>query len=85
VDPTQWLHVFQVRVLRRLVRQSHVLVATDLRNEYNATDFLDLWVLRWRDTVHVASDLNTQVRDADEALEDVLGEHVRVTYLLEVI
>ena len=61
MNPAERLHILQVRMLRALMRQCHILVAAILRHEHNATDLLDLWVLRRRDAVHVSGDLNAQV------------------------
>lgn len=59
VDPTERLHVFKIGMLWALVRQSHVLVATRLGDEYDTSDLLDLRVLGRTDTVHVACDLDS--------------------------
>ena len=84
VDPAKRLHVPQVRVVGRLMGQSHRLVVSDLRHQHDAADLFDLRVV-WRGhAIHVASDLDSQVRYADEPFEDVFGQDVSIADLLEV-
>ena len=85
VDPAKRLHIFQVWVLWTLVWQCDVLIATDLRHENDGPDLLDLWILRRANTIHVASDLDAQICNANEALENVLGKDISVANLLQVI
>ena len=85
VDPAKRLHIFQVWVFWTLVWQCDVLIATDLRHENDGPYLLDLWILRWADTIHVASDLDAEICDADKTLENVLWQDISVAYLLQVI
>lgn len=85
VKPSKRLHVLQVRMFRALVRESHVLVSTNLRDHHDSSDFLHHWVIRRAHSVHVTSDLSSQIRNADESLEDILRQYVSVAYLFEII
>ena len=73
MDPTQRLQVFQVGVLRHLVGQADILVGANLRNHDDCSDFLDKWIVRRADSIHVARNLDPEVADTYEPLEDVLG------------
>ena len=85
VNPSKWLHVFQVWMLRTLVWQCYILVASNLRHKDDSANLLDLRVFSWRDTVHVAGNLDTKVRNADESLQNILRQYISVTNLLQVI
>ena len=85
MDPSERLHILEVGVLWTLMGKSHTLVVAYLRHQDDSSDLLHLWVLSWRNAVHVASDLSAKIRDADESLEDILGEHVGVANFFEVI
>ena len=73
MNPSKRLHVFQVRVLRALMRQCNVLIATNLGHKNDSTNLFDLRILRRANTVHVASYLDTQVSDTNKAFEHVFG------------
>mmetsp|Transcript_97181 Transcript_97181/g.274889 ORF Transcript_97181/g.274889 Transcript_97181/m.274889 type:complete len:239 (-) Transcript_97181:6012-6728(-) len=60
-------------------------MSPDLRHQDHAPDLLHLGVVGRRDAIQVRRDLGPQVADADEALQDVLGHHVRVTRLTDVL
>ena len=81
MDPSKRLHVFQIRMLWALMRQGHILVTSYLRNKDNGSDLLDLRIFGWRDSIHVASNLDSQIRDADESFEDILGKHIGIAHL----
>mmetsp|Transcript_46495 Transcript_46495/g.113223 ORF Transcript_46495/g.113223 Transcript_46495/m.113223 type:complete len:463 (-) Transcript_46495:5607-6995(-) len=72
-------------MIRQVMRQRHPLVVPELRRHHNAPDLLDRRIVRGGDAVEVASDLRAEVGDADELLEDVLGEHVRVPAVPRVV
>lgn len=59
VDPAQRFHVFQVRMLRTLMRKRDVLVATNLRNKNDSSDFFDLRVFRRGHAVHETCNLDS--------------------------
>mmetsp|Transcript_13958 Transcript_13958/g.40458 ORF Transcript_13958/g.40458 Transcript_13958/m.40458 type:complete len:470 (-) Transcript_13958:5660-7069(-) len=85
VQPAERLQVGQVVVLREARRQVYLLVVAPLRRHHDAADLLDLRVVGRADAVHVAGDLRAQVGDADELLQEVLGHHVRVAGVADVV
>ena len=76
MQPSQGLHIRKVRMLRCLLRQRHILIGTDLRDHHNSPNLLDHWIVRWTDSIHVSGNLGAQISDADEALEDILRQHI---------
>mmetsp|Transcript_21771 Transcript_21771/g.52020 ORF Transcript_21771/g.52020 Transcript_21771/m.52020 type:complete len:264 (-) Transcript_21771:6449-7240(-) len=85
VHPPERLEVAQVLVLREGRRQVNVLVVAPLRRHDHAPDLLHLWVVRRAHAVEVARYLGSEVRDADELLQDVLGHDVGVPSLTDVV
>eukprot|EP00123_Amoebidium_parasiticum_P018098 comp24100_c1_seq1/m.43518 comp24100_c1_seq1/g.43518 ORF comp24100_c1_seq1/g.43518 comp24100_c1_seq1/m.43518 type:complete len:303 (+) comp24100_c1_seq1:521-1429(+) len=85
VDPAQWLKVLEVLVLRQTPRKVHLLVCAPLRDHNNGPDLVDLRVVWGVHPVHEARDLCAQIRDDNKLLEDVLGQHVRESCLLDVV
>mmetsp|Transcript_889 Transcript_889/g.2134 ORF Transcript_889/g.2134 Transcript_889/m.2134 type:complete len:262 (-) Transcript_889:6456-7241(-) len=85
VDPTQRLEVPQMVVVGQLSRQRHGVVGTHLRHHDHASNLLHLGVVWRRNAVEVCRYLRPQVTDADEGLQDVLGHHVRVACLADVL
>ena len=73
MNPSQWLHILKVGMLWHLMRESNILVGTYLRHQHNAANFLDIRIIRWTHSVEIASYLNPQVTDANEALQNILG------------
>ena len=61
MDPPKRLHVLKIGVLRTLVRKCDVLVASDLRDENDRSDLLNLRILRWTDTIHVPCNLDAKI------------------------
>ena len=76
VDDAERLHVLEVLVLRKLVRQLDVAQTADLGHHDDALDLLDLVVVGGRGAVEVTGDLDAQIGNGDEALENVLGHDV---------
>lgn len=58
------------------MREGNGVLGADLRDERNAPDFLDIRVVRRGHAVHVPNNLRSEVSDADELLEDILGYDV---------
>mmetsp|Transcript_8475 Transcript_8475/g.28819 ORF Transcript_8475/g.28819 Transcript_8475/m.28819 type:complete len:688 (+) Transcript_8475:1085-3148(+) len=85
VEPPQRLHALEVLVVGDGRGHVHLLVRAPLGHEDDAADLLDLGVVGRAHAVHVAHHLRAEVRDADELLEEVLGEHVRVAVLRAVL
>ena len=85
MNPTQRLHILQIRMFRTLMRQSNYLIVSNLGNQNDSSNFFDLGIVRGRYTVHVACYLNSQVRNADKLLEHVLGQHICVSRFLQVL
>ena len=61
------------------------LMSTPLRWQSDATNFLDLRFVRGRNTVEVPGDLGPQVTDHDKLLEDIFGENVSESGLLDFV
>mmetsp|Transcript_39335 Transcript_39335/g.83813 ORF Transcript_39335/g.83813 Transcript_39335/m.83813 type:complete len:1257 (-) Transcript_39335:3240-7010(-) len=85
VDPAEGLQVPQMVVVRQLRRQGHASVVAHLGNHHHASDLLHLRIVRRRNTVEVCRDLSSEVRNADEGLQDVLGHDVRVARFSDVL
>jgi len=64
VDPAEWLQVFEIWVVREVVRKGAALVSTDLRDHYDATYLFHRFVIFWSDAVEEASNLDSEVADA---------------------
>lgn len=85
MDPAKRFKVLQIGVLWHLVWQTDILVGTNLRYHNYSSYFLDKWVVRRTYSVHEARNLNPKVTDADEPLEDILGEYIGVSSFLDVV
>lgn len=85
MNPTQWLHISQVRVIREIVWYTTVLISSNLRYHDDAFNFFDLIVVGRGHTVEVAAYLNSQIADTNETFQNVLRHHVSNTRLLDVI
>ena len=88
VQPAERLEVLEARVVGvvgDLQRQLHALLRAGLRHHGDAANLLDVRVVGRRDAVHEAGDLRAEVGDADEALQEVLGQNVREARLLDVV
>ena len=44
-----------------------------------------LWVIRWWNTIHIASNLWSQIRNANELFENILGQDISVASLFDII
>ena len=84
VDPTKRLKVFLVRMFRALVRKSDYLVVSDLGHQNNCSYFLYLRIIGRTYAIHVASDLDAQIRDANKLLQHILRQYICVPRLLQV-
>jgi len=60
-------------------------VGAPLWRHHNASNLFDLKVIRWAVSKQVSANLDTEVRDDDELLEDVLGKNVSVARLFDII
>lgn len=67
-----------------LVWQGHALVITDLGYEDNSSDLFDLGIIDGRNSIHVACNLDSHIRNTNELLENVFGQHISKTDLLQV-
>lgn len=57
VDPSEWLHVFEEGMVGRGVGDVHGLVGAPLRRQDQASQFFDLRVVRWADSVEEGGNL----------------------------
>ena len=67
------------------MRYGNIIACSNLGHNDDATDFLHLLVIRWRDSIEVPYHLGLQIRNTYEFLQYVLWEYVGVPTLLYVI
>ena len=79
VYPAKRLHVFEVRMVWQIVWQTAALESANLRDHNDASDFFHELIVFWRDAIQQTCNLDAKVTDADETLQQVLGEHVGAT------
>lgn len=63
-------------MLWQVIWNTATLICSDLRDHYNVLDFFDLIVVRRRDSVKVTAYLYSEVANADESLQNILGYHI---------
>lgn len=71
-------------MFRALVRKSDYLVVSDLGHQNNGSYFLYLRIIGRTYAIHVASDLDAQIRDANKLLQHILRQYICVPRLLQV-
>lgn len=73
VDPSEGLQVPEVLRVWHLMWHCDIISGSDLRNQYNRSDFLDLRVVSRRDSIEVAHNLGFEISNCYEFLENVFG------------
>lgn len=84
MNPAERFKVLEVETVRESRRECHGVLITGLRDHNDAADFLDLRVLRGRNSVHKSTDLRLQICDGNEFLKNILREHVRVSRFIDI-
>ena len=84
MDPAEWFHVSQVRMLRRLDWERHSLVIANLRYYSNGTHLLDLLIIFWCYSKEIAGHLNSQVRHTNKTLQNILWQNIGKSSLTQI-
>ena len=85
MNPSQWLHVFQQRVLWQVMRQAAALISCNLWNHDDAFNLLHHFIVFWCNSKHVACNLNSQITNANEFLKNIFRQDVCKSWFSDVI